>query len=252
MYQALPEGKELLSTDDVAGYLEVSPTTVWRWCREGDLPCMKIARSWRIRRDALDAFLEKSERSETLVGRLRPFLEMPDNVLAIAQNREIMYRLDAAFFRIGAARGALMVKYELAEPEGSTDEIRTPLERHGLEVSRLEEEGRLRFVSESEPAGGRVEELERLASEATGEGRPLWVNFNWEKHNRLEEALKQQEEITRFVEDSLFVVKTTILEEALDEWPGMDLRRAQVFHSGTIWLSESGLALSRVTPPPTL
>jgi len=27
------------------------------------------------------------------------------------------------------------------------------------------------------------------------------------------------------------------------------LRRAQVLHSGTIWLSESGLALARVTPP---
>jgi hypothetical protein len=27
------------------------------------------------------------------------------------------------------------------------------------------------------------------------------------------------------------------------------LRQAQVLHSGTIWLSKSGLALSRVTPP---
>jgi uncharacterized RDD family membrane protein YckC len=30
-------------------------------------------------------------------------LEVPDNVLAIVQNRELMHNLDAAFFRVGAA-----------------------------------------------------------------------------------------------------------------------------------------------------
>jgi hypothetical protein len=47
------------------------------------------------------------------------------------------------------------------------------------------------------------------------------------------------------------VVKTAVLEEVVDEWPGKILRRAQVLHSGAIWLSESGLAFSRVTPPPS-
>jgi hypothetical protein len=42
-----------------------------------------------------------------------------------------------------------------------------------------------------------------------------------------------------------------VLEEVVDEWPGKMLRRAQVAHSGTIWLSVSGLALSRVMPPPS-
>jgi hypothetical protein len=36
----------------------------------------------------------------------------------------------------------------------------------------------------------------------------------------------------------------------IDEWPGAMQRRAQVIHSGTIWLSEAGLVLSRVVPPP--
>jgi hypothetical protein len=42
-----------------------------------------------------------------------------------------------------------------------------------------------------------------------------------------------------------------VLEAVVDEWPGKMLRRAQVLHSGTIWLSESNLTLSRVTPPPS-
>ena len=53
------------------------------------------------------------------------------------------------------------------------------------------------------------------------------------------------------VEGSELVVKTAVLGEVVDEWPGKALRRAQVLHSGTIWLSEAGLALSRVTPPPS-
>jgi hypothetical protein len=47
------------------------------------------------------------------------------------------------------------------------------------------------------------------------------------------------------------VVKTAVLEEVTDEWPGKMLRRAQLAHSGTIWVSNLGLALSRLTPPPS-
>lgn len=251
MYQTLPEGKELLDSEDVANYLGVGQSTVWRWCREGELPCMKIARGWRIRRDALETFMRRSERSETLVGRLRSFLEVPDNVLAVAQNRELMYNLDAAFFRIGAARDGILVKF-LGDQSASEDELRDNFESKGLEVRHLEGEGRFRFIAESVPSGGRPEELWGLLEEGIDEGRSVWASFNWTQQMDLETAFGQQERLTEFVEDSLLVVKTVVLEEALDRWPGADLRRAQVLHSGTIWLSESGLSLSRVTPPPSL
>src|SRR5918994_1232376 len=103
--------KELLSTEDVARYLGVGSVTVHRWCREGRLPCLKIGKHWRIRRESLESFLEQSERPESLVGRLRPFLEVPDNVLVVAQDREMMHRLDAAFFRVGEAQGGRLIKY---------------------------------------------------------------------------------------------------------------------------------------------
>jgi hypothetical protein len=64
----------------------------------------------------------------------------------------------------------------------------------------------------------------------------------------VKEALEQQRALTELVEGSELVVKTTVLEEDLDEWPGADLRGAQVMHSGTIWLAREGLALSRVSP----
>jgi excisionase family DNA binding protein len=250
MDESFARGKSLLDVEDVAEFLGVQQTTVQRWCREGSLPCMKIGKEWRIRREALEEFLKRSERSETLVGRLRSFLEVPDNVLVIAQDRELMHRLDAAFFRVGEAQGGRLIKYAGGEPWDSLDDVRTDLELHGLEVGRLEEEGCFRFTSEPDPQRGRTEELRRLLSEEADGGRSVWVSFNWAKQIDLEEALNQQEALQEVVQESELVVKTAVLEEVVDEWPGKMLRQAQVLHSGTIWLSESGLALSRVTPPP--
>ena len=58
-YAAFGARKELLGVDDVSEYLGVGPVTVYRWCREGRLPGLKVGKSWRIRREALDEFLRR-------------------------------------------------------------------------------------------------------------------------------------------------------------------------------------------------
>jgi excisionase family DNA binding protein len=40
---------EILTVQEVADYLKVSRTTVWRWCSTGKLPAFKIGRGWRVR-----------------------------------------------------------------------------------------------------------------------------------------------------------------------------------------------------------
>ena len=183
------------------------------------------------------------------MGRLRAFLEVPDNVLAIAQNRELMHSLDAAFFRVGAALDGILVKF-LAAESASEDELRDDFESKGLEVRRLEGEGRFRFIAESAQPGERMEHLRRLLEEERDDARMLWIDFNWEQRIALDAVLKQQQAMTQFVEDTRLVIKTSMLEGELNEWPGSDLRRAQVWHSATVWFSKNGLALSRVTPSP--
>lgn len=247
--ESFAQGKHLLDAEDVAEYLGVQQTTIWRWCREGSLPCMKIGREWRIRREALDEFLKQHERPVTLVGRLRSFLEVPDNIIGIAQDHELLRRLDSAFFRIGEAQIGLLVKFYDEEAE-SPDELRADLERDGLEVGRLEEEGRFRFFAESRPPTGRVDALRGIVEEEADGGRSVWASFNWAEDLDLEEALRQQEDLADLVEDSQLVVKTAVLEWMLDEWPTAGQRQAYTVHSGTIWISENGLALSRVTPLP--
>src|SRR5919107_5934658 len=79
--ESLDQLDRLLSTEEVAGYLGVGQATVYRWCRDESLPAVKIGRRWRVRRSALEEFVRKHERSETLVGRLRAFVEVPDNLM---------------------------------------------------------------------------------------------------------------------------------------------------------------------------
>jgi excisionase family DNA binding protein len=241
---------ELLSAEDVAGLMGVKETTVWRWCREGNLPCLKVGKHWRIRREALEDFLRQSERPASLVGQMRSFLRVPDNVLVIAQNLEILHRLDAAFFRVGEAHGGLLVKFYGGEVT-SEDDLRADFERNGLDVRRLEREGHLLMRPEEEPLGeGRGKELVRLLDEEGGEGRTVWASFDWVKPVELETALEGQQELTELVGTRRLVVKTAAIEEAIAEWPASALRQVQSSHSGIILASESGLSLSRATPMP--
>src|SRR5215208_5456713 len=119
--------KDLLSAEEVARYFGVGQMTVYRWCKKGRLQCIKVGKHWRIRPEALEDFLRQHEHSTTLVGQLRSFLRVPDNVLAIAQNIDILHRLDAAFFRVGEARGGLLVKFYGGEKEPA-GELRASLE----------------------------------------------------------------------------------------------------------------------------
>jgi excisionase family DNA binding protein len=241
---------ELLAATEVAELVGVKETTVYRWCKEGKLPCLKVGKHWRVRREALEEFLKRSERPSTLVGQLNSFLRAPDNVLAIAQNIDILHRLDAAFFQVGEARGGLLVKCYAGE-EHSEAELLADLEENGLDARRLKLEGQLLMRAEEEPLGAkRGDQLVELIEEEASEGRTVWASFNWVKPVDLETALEHQKRLTELVDTRQLVVKTAALEEAIDEWPSSMLRRVQSAHSAIILASEGGLSLSRATPMP--
>ena len=47
--------------------------------------------------------------------------------------------------------------------------------------------------------------------------------------------------------DRQIVVQTGVLQREDEEWPPALGRKAQLVHSGTIWLSEAGLETTRVS-----
>lgn len=248
MYEERADRDELLGVPEVASYLGVGQVTVYRWCRDGRLPCVKVGRKWRVRRGAITDFLRREERPETLAGHLGAFLTVPDNVIGVAQDLELLHSLDAAFFKVGEARGGFLAKFYGGGPEETEEEARTELERHGLEVGSLKKEGRMIFVDENASSESREEALRRVIE--SGGDRSVWVAFNWTERSDRDAILREQRELTSFIEGRQAVVKTALLEGTLEGWPPEAQRHFQTWHSGTIWLSRDGLSLSRAVPLP--
>ncbi len=241
--------REILGVEEVAEYLGVAPISVYRWCKEGRLPCVKFGRVWRVRKAALEEHFRRAERPSTLVGQLDSFLTVPDHVIGIASDLRLLRRLDAAFFQVAEARGGTMVKFYAGEI-ATTDELRDELERNGLQARRLEAEGRMVLTEERDVGEGRAEALRQLLDERAEEGGTLWASFNWVESIGVEEALREQEELAGLVGEGRLVVKTAVLQEVADEWPPAEHRRARDTYRGTIHISESRLSMSRSAPLP--
>jgi len=244
------EGGDLLTVDDVSERLGVGRVTVYRWCREGRLPSLKVGRAWRVRREALEDFLRRSELPTTLSGQLRSFVRVPDTIIGVAQTRDLMHRLDAAFFRVAESRGGFLVKFHAGEPELDEAGLREKLGRHGVEVRRLERQGRFRFSEERDPASDRTGAMERLIAEESDAGRTIWAAFDWTTQVDIETALRQQEALSELANRQQVVIKTTVLEAVANQWSPETRRWAETVHSGTIWLFDDNVSFSRVAPLP--
>ncbi len=145
----------------------------------------------------------------------------------------------------------MLVKFYGGEKDPEA-ELRASLEENGLEVGRLEREGRFLMRPEADPLeDGRGEVLRLILAEATEKGRTVWASFNWALQVTLETTLEQPRRLSELVDARHLVVKTAAIEEAIDEWKPSALRRAQSWHSATIVAAEGGLSLSRATPMPS-
>ena len=53
------ERQPFLTTEQVLGYLNTTPRTIYRLIRNGELPATRIGRQWRFRRADLDQWVER-------------------------------------------------------------------------------------------------------------------------------------------------------------------------------------------------
>ncbi len=241
---------ELLGAEEVARALGVGRVTVYRWCRQGRLACLKPGKEWRVRRSALEAFLRRAERPRTLAAHLEAFLETPDQVLAVAEDEHLLAQLDAAFFQAAEARGGALVK--VYDPTvASREALRAALRRNGLDVDRLEAAGRFRGHPEPVPDEAIAALRGLLTEEAAGEGRPVWVAIDWSTGSGLDGALRQQAELAELVAVHPVVATTGVVEPAAETWPPAE-QQWRLLRSvrGVVRFARAGLALSRVVQPP--
>ncbi len=60
----MSEDNEIMTISQVAKYLQISEITTYRLVQEGKIPAFKVGRSWRIKREDLNEFIEKQKRGE--------------------------------------------------------------------------------------------------------------------------------------------------------------------------------------------
>lgn len=53
-----PSG-DVLTIDDLAVYLKIPKSTLYKLVREGSVPCQKVGKHWRFHKDAIDAWLKQ-------------------------------------------------------------------------------------------------------------------------------------------------------------------------------------------------
>jgi excisionase family DNA binding protein len=50
--------QELMTIEEVAGYLRVKKRTIYEWLKKGKIPAIKTVGQWRFKKDKIDAWLE--------------------------------------------------------------------------------------------------------------------------------------------------------------------------------------------------
>ncbi len=60
----MAEENEIMTISQVAKYLQISEITTYRLVQEGKIPAFKVGRSWRVKREDLNEFIEIQKRGE--------------------------------------------------------------------------------------------------------------------------------------------------------------------------------------------
>jgi len=53
------EANDVMTIDDLALYLKIPKSTLYKLVREGQIPCQKVGRHWRFRKEAINQWLDR-------------------------------------------------------------------------------------------------------------------------------------------------------------------------------------------------
>ena len=54
-----------MTIDELSDYLRISRSTLYKLAQEGRVPCQKVGRHWRFRKQAIDRWLERGGAGES-------------------------------------------------------------------------------------------------------------------------------------------------------------------------------------------
>jgi excisionase family DNA binding protein len=51
-------GRDILTLEEVASYLRLTPQTIYKWAQEKRIPGAKLGKEWRFRKSIIDRWLD--------------------------------------------------------------------------------------------------------------------------------------------------------------------------------------------------
>jgi excisionase family DNA binding protein len=54
----------VMTIEELSGYLRIPRSTLYKLAQEGKVPCKKVGRHWRFRKEAIDRWLEAGGAAE--------------------------------------------------------------------------------------------------------------------------------------------------------------------------------------------
>jgi len=57
-------GPDILTLEEVAEYLRLTPQTIYKWAQEKRIPAVKLGKEWRFRKSIIDRWLDEQILSE--------------------------------------------------------------------------------------------------------------------------------------------------------------------------------------------
>ena len=55
---------EVMTLEEVVAYLRIPKSSLYKLAQEGRIPCQKVGRHWRFRKEAIDRWLEEEHPAE--------------------------------------------------------------------------------------------------------------------------------------------------------------------------------------------
>ncbi len=66
------ELNEILNIDQLALYLKVPRSTLYKLVRESNIPCHKVGRQWRFRKEAIHRWMDQDNAERSTNGTVLP------------------------------------------------------------------------------------------------------------------------------------------------------------------------------------
>ena len=65
------ESGDIMTIDEMSDYLRISRSTLYKLAQEGRVPCQKVGRHWRFRKEAVNRWLEQGGAEDMQSGKIR-------------------------------------------------------------------------------------------------------------------------------------------------------------------------------------